>query len=252
MVDANKPDERAALTRRYDKAKKDARDRNVDAVLQDFENAVAGSKSVISRYYSEVLRLASSPTQVYGTFYQLVDAGIRLPEGNQWDILRELADTILFPGYKKEIRFGALSLDGQGLPNWGDCSIVLREHMIAERTSVFEENSALFVERHKIKISRAPKLPKGYRAIWQERGRLAVAKLGVRIDSATTPDKYSRILLDPGAASEADDFIEVHIFGPMTVLTMEQVIVIAPQPSKRATIRRAIKSKLEKHKVRVN
>jgi len=78
---------------------------------------------VISRYYSEVLRLASSPNQVYGTFYQLVDAGIRLPEGNQWDILREIADTVLFPGYKKEVRFGALSLDGQGLPNWGDCSI---------------------------------------------------------------------------------------------------------------------------------
>ncbi|HMH42642.1 MAG TPA: hypothetical protein VK557_04105 [Pyrinomonadaceae bacterium] len=252
MLEANEPDECAALGRRYDRAKKDAHNRNVDAALQDFEKAVAGSKAVISRYYSEVLRLASSPNQVYGTFYQLVDAGIRLPEGNQWDILRELADTVLFPGYKKEVRFGALSLDGQGMPNWGDCSIVLRERMIAERTSVFEENSALFVERHKIKISRTPKLPKGYRAIWLERGRLAVAKLGERIDSATTLDKYSRILLAPGAASEADDFIEAHIFGPMTVLTVEQVIVIAPQPSKRATIRRAIKSKLEKHKVRVN
>src|SRR2546421_4922448 len=53
-----------------------------------------------------------------------------------------------------------------------------------------------------------------------------------------------RSLLDPGASSEDDDFIEVHIFGPMTVLTMEQVVVIAPQPSKRDTIRRAIRSKL--------
>ncbi len=252
VLAANESDERAALTRRYDKAKRDAHNRKADAVLQDFESAVAGSKAVIARYYSEVLRLASSPRQIYGTFYQLVDAGVRLPEGNQWDILRELADTVLFPDYKKDIRFGALSLDGRGLLNWGDCSIVLREAMIGERASVFEENSALFVERQKIKISRDPKLPKGYRAAWQERGRLAVAKLFNRIDSTTTPDKYSRILLDPGATSEDDDFIEVHIFGPMTVLTMEQVIVIAPQPSKRATIRRAIRFKLEIHKVRVN
>src|SRR2546425_1060323 len=149
-------------------------------------------------------------------------------------------------------RCGALSLDGHGLPNYGECSIVLREEMIADRTSVFEENSALFVERHNIKISRKPNLPKGYRATWAERAKLGVAKLYGRIDSTTTPDKYSRILLRAGATSESDDFIEVHIFGPMTVLTMEQVIVIAPQASRRATITRAIKSKLAKHNVQVN
>ena len=124
--------------------------------------------------------------------------------------------------------------------------------MIADRTSVFEENSALFVERHNIKISRKPNLPKGYRATWPDRAKLGVAKLYGRIDSTTTPDKYSRILLRAGAASESDDFIEVHIFGPMTVLTMEQVIVIAPQASRRTTITRAIKSKLAKHNVQVN
>ena len=54
-----------------------------------------------------------------------------------------------------------------------------------------------------------------------------------------------------GAKSEDDDFIEVHIFGPLTVLTMEQVVVMA-SPSRRATITKAIKSKLSKHKVQVN
>jgi hypothetical protein len=246
VLAANESDERAALARRYDKAEKDARNRKADITLQDFESAVRGSKAVITRYYSEVLRLAGSTRQIYGTFYQLVEAGIRLPEGNKWDILRELADTILFPAYKKDIRFGALSLDGRGLMSYGDCSIVLRDDMIAHRASAFEENSALFVERHKFKV------PKGYRAVWAERGILAVAKLFKTIDSATTPDKYSRILLNPGVTSEADDFIEVHIFGPMTVLTMERVVVIAPQASKRATIQRAIRSNLTKHNVQVN
>jgi hypothetical protein len=252
VLAAEEPDERAALERRYEAARQDAVARKAEAALGEFEAAMASSRAVITRYYGEVLRLASSTRQLYGTYYQLVEAGVRLPDGDEWDTLRELADSLLFPKYKSEIRFGALSLDGQGLPNYGDCSIVLRDEMISDRTSVFEENSALFVERHDIKVSRKPNLPKGYRAIWGERSRLVVAKLHGRIDATTTPDKYSQILLKGGPTSEDDNFIEVHIFGPMTVLTMEQVTVIAPKASKRATIVRAIKSKLAKHNVLVN
>lgn len=249
---AGEADEVAALDRRYQAAKKDAAARKADLVLQDFENALSRSKAVITRNHSDVLRLASSTRQLYATYYQLVESGVRLPDGNEWGVVRELADTLLFPQYKQHMRFGALSLDGRGLPNYGDCSIVLREELIAERTSVFEENSALFVERHGIKISRHPKVPKGHRAAWADRAKLGAAKLHSSIDSKTTPDKYSLILLKPGATSGDDEFIEVHIFGPMTVLTMEQVIVIAPQASRHATIVRAIKSKLAKHKVKVS
>jgi hypothetical protein len=252
VVAAEQPDERAALNRRYQAARKDATARSAGGRLQGFENALAGSKAVIARSQSEVLRLATSTRQLYGTYYQLIEAGLRLPDGDEWDVLRELADTVLFPHYKQEMRFGALSLDGVGLPNYGPCSIVLRDEMISHRTSVFEENSALFMERRKIKISREPKLPRGYRGTWGDRAKLCVAKLSTRIDSTTGLDKYSGILLRAGATSEDDDFVEVHIFGPMTVLTMERVIVMAPQTSKRATITRSIKSKLAKHNVQVN
>jgi len=252
VLAAEEPAESAALERRYQAAKKNAIARKADSALQEFENALASSMAVIARSESEVLRLATSPRQLYGTYYQLREAGLRLPDGEEWDILRELADTVLFPDYKKEVRFGALSLDGIGLPNYGSCSIVLKEDMIAHRASVFEENSALFVERHKIKISRRPRLPKGYRATWSSRARLCVAKLSGRIDSPTGPDKYSQILLKAGTTLEHDEFVEVHIWGPMTVRSMERVIVIASRASKRATITRTIKSKLARHKVRVN
>ncbi|MFY9619311.1 MAG: hypothetical protein WAQ99_05825 [Pyrinomonadaceae bacterium] len=250
--EAEEADEVAGLDHRYQAARKDAVARKADLVLQDFENALSRSKAVITRNHNDVLRLASSTRQLYATYYQLVESGVRLPDGDEWDVVRELADTLLFPHYKQHMRFGALSLDGRGLANYGDCSIILREEMIADRTSVFEENSALFVERHGIKISRHPNVPKGYRAAWTDRAKLGAAKLQSSIDSKTTPDKYSRILLKPGTTSEDDEFIEVHIFGPMTVLTMEQVVVIAPQTSRRATISRAIKSKLAKHKVQVS
>jgi len=248
-VAAEEADERAALDRRYVAAKKDAITRNVEGPLQEFENAMAGSTAGIARYHNEVLRLASSTRQLYVTYYQMVEAGLRLPDGDEWDALREPADTLLFPHYKKQVRFGALSLDGVGLANFGDCSIVLRQEMIAHRASVFEENSTLFVDRHGMKKSRKAR---GYRSTWDDRPRLCVAKLHAKIDSTTTPDKYSRILLSAGVNPEDDEFVEVHIWGPFSVLTMERVIIMAPQVSKRATIIRAIKSKLAKHNVQVN
>ena len=96
VLAADKPDERAALDRRYRAARTDAIARKADGVLQDFENALAGSKAVITRFQSEVLRLARSTRQLYGTYYQLVEAGLQLPDGDEWDVLRELADTVLF------------------------------------------------------------------------------------------------------------------------------------------------------------
>jgi hypothetical protein len=241
--------EQAALNRRYQAAKTDAVSRGVEGIVQDFEKAVDHSMAVIARSEIEVNRLASSSRQLYATYYELTEGRISLPAGDKWDVLRELADTILFWKSKQDIRFGALSLDGVGLPNYGPCSLVLRDDMISHRSSVFEENSAVFMERRRIRVSREPKVPKGYRAVWGDRGKLCVAKLASKIDSRTGPDKYSALLLRQGPTSEDDEFVEVHIFGAMTILTMEQVIVTAPNRNQKATILKAIKFKLAKHGV---
>jgi hypothetical protein len=123
--------------------------------------------------------------------------------------------------------------------------------MIAHRASVLDENSVLFMERHGVRVSRKPGVPKGYRATWSERAKLSAAKLAQRIDSATAPNRYSTLLLTQGASPEAHEFVEVHIFGPMTALTMAKVKVTNPKPGPRATIVRALKSKLARHGVSV-
>lgn len=248
VLAAQEASEVAALDRRYAVAKKDAASRKADGPLQDFESAIAGSRAVIARTESEVLRLATSTRQLYGSYYQQIEGGVRLPDGDDWDTWRELADTVLFPKYKQEIKFGALSLDGISLSSYGSCSIVLRDDMISHRTSVFEENSAIFMKRHGVR----PNVPKGYRAAWQERAKLCVAKLGERFDSGTVPGEYSRILLKQGATSNDEEFIESHTWGPITVLTMERVIVTESNPSKRTVIRRTIEAKLRAHNVPVN
>lgn len=117
--------------------------------------------------------------------------------------------------------------------------------MIAHRASVLDENSVLFVERHGVATGKgagppstvpvgavspggaAPPgaVPPGYRAIWADRGRLCAAKLHPRIDAGTGPVEYSRLLMRQASAPEDHEFVEAHIFGPMTVRTFEEVSV---------------------------
>jgi len=67
---------------------------------------------------------------------------------------------------REHIHYAALSLTDLGLTGsaYGECHILLREEMIAHRTSAFEENSPVFMKRHKITVWEAGKLPKGYRS----------------------------------------------------------------------------------------
>ena len=252
VMAAEDPAERAALKRRYDDARADSIKRGADSVLQHFEVAVAGSTAVIARSASDALRLVSSTRQLFATYYQQIEGGFRLPDGDEWASGREITDSILFPDYKKHVHFAALSLNGIGLSNYGTCSIALREDRIAHRSSVLEDNSVLFMERHGVNAKRNPDVPKGFRASWAERDKLCVAKLAGSIDSTTNPGEYSGLLLKQGASPELDEFVEVHIFGPMTVLTIASVNVTEPKVRARATVVRALKSKLAKYGVAVS
>jgi hypothetical protein len=225
---AEVPAERAALDTRYQAALQKAESCGARKAVEDFETAARGSRAVISRPFRELERLSSSDKEMVSTFYQLIRGEVRLPHDNKWDILRGLADEALFPGSRESIRFAALSLDGRGLPHYGDCSFVLQESMIAHRASVYEENSAVAMKKH------AYEPPPGYRATWEERGKLCVAKLGGGIQAATAPAELPGLLLQPGAAPEEDRFVEVHIWGPMTVRTMERATAAAPRRGQRS------------------
>ena len=232
---AQDPAERGALDSRYLAACRDAESRGVRKTVEDFEKATADSKAVIARPLRELDRLASADEEMISTFYNQLRAEMRLPHGNKWDGLRGIADEALFPGYREHIRFAALSLDGAGLPHYGDCSLVLRESMIAHRASVYEENSAISMMKHGYEP------PAGYRAPWNDRARLCVAKTAGEVDATTNPDQFPRLLLSAGATPEEDRFVEVHIWGPMTFRTVERVLV---PPQKGKAIRKNLRGRL--------
>ncbi|MFY9823442.1 MAG: hypothetical protein WAM82_18820 [Thermoanaerobaculia bacterium] len=167
---------------------------------------------------------------------------MKLPDGDKWDPLRRRADETLFPGYKEMIRFAALSLDGSGVPRYGECSLVPREEMIAHRASILEGNSALLMEKW------AYNAPAGSRATWKERARLCVAKLAARFRPETTEVDFASLLLRPGASPEDDDFVEVHIWGPMSSWTFARVVLSSTAGARRPARARvkALRAKLAK------
>jgi len=217
-------------------------------LVQQFEDAIAQhSHAVIARSFGEMIRLAGSDSEVYSTFYNLVQAGARIPKDERWDTYRGRVDEALFPHYKEHIRFAALSLDDKGLINYGKCFLVLRNDMIAHRATVFEENSMLFMEKHNIRLM--AELPTGYRALWEDRGKLAVAKLSRSIDSNTMPNNFAEVLLKNGANSGEDEFIEVHIYGPITIHTLKKIAISISEMQRQMPEFDALKENLKYYNV---
>ncbi|MCK6592708.1 MAG: hypothetical protein L6Q76_34565 [Polyangiaceae bacterium] len=244
MNAAAQPEDIDALEKRYKRAKKDAQTRGCDAIVQRLETDAAATKAVISRPLSEVQRLATSDKQGYATYYQLVHAQQRLPDGDEWDKLRRQADEALFPDFKDKIRFAALSMDGIGVRNYGEMSVVLRDAMIRHRASVFEGNTAAFVKNRKVKdLARAVR---GNRATWADRAKLCVAKLAAGLTPATKPDELPGLLLKQGATSADDDYVEVHVWGPMTARTFERVIAVQSAKRRSRAILRELRRQLQK------
>lgn len=238
--------ERTALLARYTEAKQRAVARGAQAPLQQFEQLTDTSQAVLCRPWAEVSRLALAESEIYATFYQRTEAGLRIPDGDPWDRLRAAADALLFgDSGKKHVRFGALSLDGVGLERYGECSLALKEKMIAHRSTLIERNSVVFMKQHRVSASTDYALPTGYRAGWADRGKLAVAKLADAIEPATAPADFARRLLNPGPDGWGDDFVEVHIWGSLTIRSMEQVVVRRWQNKPRKSEVQALRAKLK-------
>lgn len=229
---AERPEEKAAVEKRLEDARRRADGAGTRALLDALERRAEASQAVLCKHVSEVQRLASSEKQGIASYYQLIEAEARLPDGDDWDFLRRQADAALFPGYEKHIRFAALSLDRTGVRNYGACSMTFRTDYIAHRSTVFEENSAVFVKP--IPVERLRKALIGQRASWSDRGKLAAAKLDARgqLTPHTQETDLPSILLRQGPTSAEDEFIEVHVHGPMTIRTVEHV-EIRPRPGDR-------------------
>jgi len=217
---AKEPEELNALEERYQVAKAAALGRDLEPTFLAYQSALAGSVAVICRSLDQVKALLSSDSAVYISFYRQRSSGGRRAEDTPIETQRELTDVRVFPSYNHEIRFAALSLDGMGVLFYGRCSLVLKSIAIQRRATVFWENAVDFCNR--VCPDQTLPVPPGYRAPWPMRAKLAAAKAEPRLGRHTSPEEFSRILLDGNV------FVEVHIYGSLNRNSFGRLLISKP------------------------
>jgi len=166
---------------------------------------------VISMSAGMARHLLENPNVLYTNYDQLVGANARKPAGSDNDRHRCAVGGLLFGNYANMIIYGALSLAEEGLPTYGDVHCRLRSVTIDKRTSFLETNSYRFVKDHTVVAGN--KLPAGYRACWEYRHHLVLAKLAGRLSTGQTESDWQAILIhSDGQNRKNDDFVEAHIY----------------------------------------
>lgn len=210
---ASRNEEVAALEWRYQTAKAESASRGVADLVDRLEARIETSVAVICKPWGVINTLVRRDNRLLETFHQDVEAEARLPELNEFDRIRAGVDATFFPYYYERIRFAALSIDGQGSFAYGGGCMVLKETSIAERSTVFEENTLMFVRRRGHPAGSPP--PPGYTVPWPKRAQLGIAKLAERVEPYMTEEALPSLVLQQTGRTEGDDFLEVHIYGPV-------------------------------------
>lgn len=227
-----------ALDRCYRAALRDAESRGCAPVVLGFEAAVQGSTAVLSRSLLALDGFASSGRPLYTAYDQRLLGGAQAPPGESWDRWRRLANAELSPLSEPRIRVAVLSLDGIGVRHYGDCFLVLRETVIASEASVFEEDSPERLRDRR----REPVVCR--RAAWRDRARLCVAHRTPSLYAGTTPAEFPGLLLRQGTTPDKDRFVEVSIWGPLTIRSCERAVLETGGRKPRKAIQEALRRRL--------
>lgn len=218
---ARLPDEVAALDQRYGEAVEEAGQRNIDSVRQDFEQRVeTDSVPVVNMPVNGAGHFLVGG-KLYKNYYEQIRDGDRPRAALKNDQHRLGVDGWVFPGYGEEVRHAVLSLDGHGATGYGPLSFVIAndDGLYEGYTSALSRNSYDFYDdsmatHYEASRSGPPTLPQGHRSDWQNRHRLAVAKLAEQLRAETTAQDYAGLLVQASHNRQDEEFIELHICRP--------------------------------------
>ena len=210
--ESGSPVERHALKERASEARERARSDKRLPEFKNFSEALKRYSGVVVTLPAAVARnLVFDPRAIYTGYEVPVEAGVRRPASLDHDRHRRAVGGLLFGSYDGKIRYGALSLTHSGLPTYGEICCHLRSVAIQDRTSFLESNSYTFVEEHSLRPGMP--IPPGYRAVWDNRHELALAKLGGLLGKAQGIAAWQDLLVSSdGKDRNKDDFIEAHIY----------------------------------------
>lgn len=217
--------EQEALNNFYDAAIVSSNARGANSKVIVLEHQAVAGKIVVNLSVDTVYNMIRNPMLNYVSYYRAVDAGVRKAAKEQHHVDRSVADDALFPNYADHIVYGALSCDGRGVTNYGPIAVSLKDEVAPLRASLLIENSFRFLATH---FKPQQPLPQGYRAVWGDRGRLAVVKHATDLSAAMSDSDVNKLILRPGADRNKDDFIEVHLYDGFDKRAVERVFLDAP------------------------
>lgn len=224
-------DERNALDERYNIAKHYAQKNGLGQQVDAFELYFVENVRVVINLDFAVLKTWLLHSEPYRNYYKLTEDGNRLIARPEYDRKRTIVDSYLFGTYGRNITYAALSLDNSGLISYGNSSVVLEDSLISLRTSFIEENSYNFVKNHVINLEEVV-IPKGYRAVWDNKQKLSVAKLSGQIQANSDNTSFRNFVLHSDGNRENDEFIEAHVFNELSHHTIKKVFIPTPFTSK--------------------
>jgi hypothetical protein len=203
------------------------------SVVRRFEYLTSHSHAVISCPISKLSPLAKPASfqnydDLWTNRFLHENLGAKFP----WLDLRRQVEVKLMPGgwNRDKLHYASLSLTEVGIPHYGDCVVVLRDEMIAHRTLVFEDNSAL-------QYHRDGRVHPGKRCGWKDRGKMCVLKHYKEIlsklpslENATDIAPFQDLVLQPGKAKGEDRgtddvFVELIILGELTLRSFARIVV---------------------------
>jgi hypothetical protein len=198
-----------ALAARFNDAQKKASANGCSKVFSTLLDLVKKNSGVVISMPASVARtLLDDPNSLYSNYERLVGSKVRKPAAFGNDQTRCAVAGLLFGSYAESIIYGALSLTMEGLPTYGSVHCLLRSVAIEKRTTFLETNGYKFFQDRRI-----VKLPDGYRACWEDRHTLVLAKLADCLSTGQTESDWQALIIcSDGMNRENDDFVEAHIY----------------------------------------
>jgi len=230
---AGTDEERGKLSTSYDEVISRCKGSKSQGTLSKFDKACESSAAVFACSLEKLHREVATGTDVFETFHDLERLRLQVGEigDHDWAKLRPQAEIELLGGHQHldKLHYASLSIGETGLTSYGKCLVKLSEPMIAHRASCFEGNTAVLYKRQR-------SFDSCLRSTWPERNRICTAVFGEKIDDDTEYNDFPTILVDVAENRVDDQFIEVHIFGPMTAKTFESVRIDGKNHSNREKV----------------
>jgi hypothetical protein len=154
--------------------------------------------------------------------------------------LRTIAEAAYFSGYEDQMHYAMLSFKPKGPPSYGDATLVFKEEAIANRATVYEENSGVYPLKSESRVDQLLKMPEGKVATWEDRGKLCVTKHAEDITADVKTDEYQELLVQVGEDGEKDTFVEVHIYGKINRDAVKKIVFHLDKDEKVTSIHRLL------------